>query len=138
MLRLTTAIAFLLVTALGAGPDSRADGLESRVAIPVEADRDGLRPLVLASAGAGTAGDSPSPAEGLGLAERIDLRLRPARLRAPVKPGQRLGHGNLDLALPLAGPFELRPGVRVDYQNHPADDAWEVDGTPMLGVGVRF
>jgi hypothetical protein len=84
MLRLRTAITFLLVTVLGAAPDSRADGLEGRVAIPVENDRDGLRPL------------------------------------------------------PLAGPFELRPGVRVDYQNHPSEDAWELDGTPMLGVRVRF
>jgi hypothetical protein len=138
MLRLTTAIAFLLVPAPGAASDSRAGGLERRVAIPVEDDRDGLRPLVLAPADTGTPGDSPSPAEGLGLAERIDLRLRPARLQAPVEPGQRRGHGNLDLALPLAGPFELRPGVRVDYQNRPADDAWELDGTPMLGLGVRF
>jgi hypothetical protein len=77
------------------------------------------------------------PDEGK-LPELLDLRLRPMNLPPTAQPGQRLGHGDAVLSLPLGERWELRTGVRVDYENRPRDGIWELEGTPTLGIGFRF
>lgn len=95
----------------------------------------GLAPLAVASG-------PPRPAEVRArpsvLARLIRLRLAPAPLRSPAQPGWRMGYGDVTLMLPLAGPLELRTGVRLDYESRPEDGSWEADPVPTVGIGLRF
>ena len=72
------------------------------------------------------------------LSERLDLRLEPTPLSPHAQPGQRLGHGDVVFSLPLGVWWRLRTGVRVDYENLPRDGAWQVEGVPTVGIGLRF
>jgi hypothetical protein len=70
--------------------------------------------------------------------ELLDLHLRPMPLVAPAQPGQRLGYGDVVLWLPIGEWWQLRTGVRVDYENRPRNGTWQVEGIPTVGIGVRF
>ena len=59
-------------------------------------------------------------------------------LAAHAQPGQRLGHGDAVLSLPIGQWWRLRTGVRVDYENRLRDGSLQVDGIPTVGIGVRF
>jgi hypothetical protein len=77
------------------------------------------------------------------LADLLDLRLRPMPLVPPAQPGQRLGHFEVELSLPMGKwiewkRWELRTGVRLAYENRPRDGIWQVEGMPTVGIGLRF
>jgi len=72
------------------------------------------------------------------LTDLLDLRLRPTSLSAPAEPGQRLGHGDAVLSLPIGQWLQLRTGVRLDYEDSPSDASLQVEGMPTVGIGVRF
>ena len=72
------------------------------------------------------------------LSDLLDLRLQPMPLVAPAQPGQRLGYGDVVLWLPIGEWWQLRTGVRVDYEKRPSNGTWQVEGMPTVGIGVRF
>lgn len=111
--------------------------LKQARALP-EAERlaDGQRLLLPESPRRASA--APTLPDESWLSERLDLHLEPALLAPHAQPGQRLGHGDVVFSLPLGEWLRLRTGVRVDYENLPRDGAWQVEGAPTVGVGLRF
>ena len=98
---------------------------------------DGQRPLVLPESQR-SALVAPTLPDKSRLTNLLDLRLQPTPLASPAEPGQRLGHGDAVLSLPIGQWLQLRTGVRLDYESHPRNGAWQVDGAPTVGIGVRF
>jgi hypothetical protein len=76
--------------------------------------------------------------QGRSIGEVVQLRLLPAPVRPPARPGHRLGHTDLVVALPVRPGLSLRTGVRVDYESGGGDDALDADPKPTLGLGLEF
>ena len=110
----------------------------ANLGLPPAADASGVQPLVVPAAPVAEAERETRASQDRSLDEWVALRFEPTRLSAPSEPGMRHGNADVSLSLPLAGPIDLRTGVRLDYESHPASGDWDVDSTPTVGVGVRF
>jgi hypothetical protein len=42
------------------------------------------------------------------------------------------------ISLPIGKWWQLRTGVRVDYEDRLRDGTLQVEGIPTVGIGVRF
>ena len=98
---------------------------------------DGQRPLVLPESQR-SALVAPTLPDKSRLTNLLDLRLQPTPLASPAEPGQRLGHGDAVLSLPIGQWLQLRTGVRLDYEDIPGNGSLQVEGIPTVGIGVRF
>lgn len=72
------------------------------------------------------------------LTRMFALRLRQLAGPRPADPRRRIQTGDVALRVPLGETFEMRPGVRIEYERHPVDDLWVGDPVPTLTMGVRF
>lgn len=72
------------------------------------------------------------------LPDLIEFRLRTLGDSEPPDPRHRLSSGDVVLRLPLSDTVDLRPGLRLDYAQHPTRDLWTGDPTPTLSIGMRF
>jgi hypothetical protein len=104
----------------------------------VEPPLAGLRPLVAPPAAESAGAPRAARGEQSALARHVELRLQPLPFAAPAAPGLRAGHGDVAFSLPLGSSFELRTGVRVDYDHRPDAEGTDLDSTPTFGFGLRF
>jgi hypothetical protein len=110
---------------------------QAKVLPAAERLADGRRLLVLPESQR-LAPAAPTLPDESRLTKLLDLRLRPMPLAAAAQPGQRLGHGDAVLSLPIGQWWQLRTGVRLDYENRLRDGTLQVEGIPTVGIGVRF
>jgi hypothetical protein len=111
--------------------------LAGLIAVPLGPEVSHAEPIRVSSA------QPKSPPRAARLADMLDLHLRPMPLVPPAQPGQRLGHFDVELSLPIGKWtnwkfWELRTGLRLAYENRPRDGIWQVEGMPTVGIGLRF
>ena len=112
--------------------------LEEAKMLPVAEElADGQRPLALPESQR-SASVAPMLLEESRLSKRLNLLLRPTPLTSPAEPGQRAGHGDVLLSLLIGEWWQLRTGVRLDYDNRPHNGSWKVEGIPTVGIDLRF
>jgi hypothetical protein len=104
----------------------------------VEPPLAGLRPLAAPPAAASASAPSAARGEQGALARHVELRLQPLPFAPPAAPGVRAGHGDVAFSLPLGSAFELRTGLRVDYDHRPDAEGTDLDSTPTFGFGLKF
>ena len=82
--------------------------------------------------------EEPVAADERQLTDHLALNLNPTTLGSPNEAGQRHGHGNVFLSVPLNDALDLRTGVRVDYDSRPESQEFAAEATPTIGVGFEF